>query len=122
MTLIGRAQVPPIAPIDMVGLPECAQRDRYDVRATSPLSRSATMDERAAMLRVMLAERFKLAAQVEKREQPAFDLILARSDGRLGSGSSRRQSIALRKPRLTARRPKQRWRRERRRPAPHFPT
>jgi uncharacterized protein (TIGR03435 family) len=70
----------------MVGLPEWAQRDRYDVRATSPLSRSATPDERAAMLRAMLADRFKLAAHVEKREQSAFDLVLARSDGRLGSG------------------------------------
>ena len=58
MILIGRSQVPPIAPIDMVGLPEWAQRDRYDVRATSPLSRSATPDERAAMLRAMLADRF----------------------------------------------------------------
>ena len=87
MTLIGRSySVPPIAPIDMVGLPEWAQRDRYDVRATSPLSRSATADERAAMLRAMLADRFMLAAHVEKREQPAFDLVLARSDGRLGSG------------------------------------
>jgi len=84
MTLIGRAH--DIAPIDMVGLPEWSQRDRYDVSATSPLGRPATPEERAAMMRAMLAERIKLVAHVEKREQPAYDLVLARSDGRLGPG------------------------------------
>ena len=34
MTLVGRAQFPAIAPVDMVGLPEWAQRERYDVSAT----------------------------------------------------------------------------------------
>ena len=38
------------------------------------------------MLRAMLADRFKLAVQFEKREQPVYDLVLARSDGRLGRG------------------------------------
>jgi uncharacterized protein (TIGR03435 family) len=83
-TLISRAY-PPAAPIDMVGLPGWARSERYDVSATSSLS-SPTPDERSAMLRAMLADRFKLAVHFEKREQPAFDLILARSDGRLGPG------------------------------------
>ena len=86
MTLIGRAQFPPIAPIDMVGLPEWAQRDRYDVSATSTLGRPATPEERAAMVRAMLAERVKLMAHVERRELPAYDLVLAREDRRLGPG------------------------------------
>jgi uncharacterized protein (TIGR03435 family) len=38
------------------------------------------------MLRAMLADRFKLAVHVEKREQPVYDLVLARSDARLGPG------------------------------------
>ena len=38
------------------------------------------------MLRAMLADRFKLVVHVEKREQPVYELLLARSDGRLGSG------------------------------------
>ena len=83
-TLIARAY-PPAAPIDMVGLPGWARTERYDVSATSSLS-NPTSDERTAMLRAMLADRFKLAVHFEKREQPAFDLILARSDGRLGPG------------------------------------
>ena len=86
MTLIGRAQFPSIAPIDMVGLPEWAQRERYDVSATSPLGRPVTPEERAAMMRAMLAERVKLVAHVEKRELPVYDLVLARTDGRLGPG------------------------------------
>lgn len=86
MTLIGRAQFPSIAPVDMVGLPEWAQRERYDVSAKSPLSRPATPQERAAMIRAMLADRIRLQTHVEKRQLPAYDLVLARSDGRLGAG------------------------------------
>ena len=86
MTLIARAQYPTIAPIDMVGLPEWTQRERYDVLAKSPLSRRATPEERAAMVRVALADRIKLVTHVEKRQLPAYDLVLARSDGRLGPG------------------------------------
>src|SRR5215467_1257464 len=38
-TLISRAY-PPAVPIDMVGLPEWARREYYDVNATSSLSRA----------------------------------------------------------------------------------
>ena len=86
MTLVARAQFPGIAPVDMVGLPEWARRDRYDVSATSPLSRPPTPQERAAMMRAMLADRVKLITHVERRELPAYDLVLARDDRRLGPG------------------------------------
>jgi uncharacterized protein (TIGR03435 family) len=82
--LIARAY-PPAVPIEMVGLPDWAKTEHYDVIATSTLS-SATRDDRIAMLRAMLADRFKLIAHVETREQPAYDLVLARRDGRLGPG------------------------------------
>jgi uncharacterized protein (TIGR03435 family) len=36
------------------------------------------------MLRAMLADRFRRLVHFEKREQPVYDLVLARSDGRLG--------------------------------------
>jgi uncharacterized protein (TIGR03435 family) len=84
--LIARAQFPAIAPIDMVGLPEWARRDRWDVSATSPLSRPSTPQERAAMMRAMLADRVQLVTHVERRELPAYDLVLARDDRRLGPG------------------------------------
>lgn len=83
-TLISRAY-PPAVPIDIMGLPGWARSERYDVTATSSLP-SATPDERTAMLRAMLAERFKLVVHVENREQPVYDLVLARGDGKLGPG------------------------------------
>jgi uncharacterized protein (TIGR03435 family) len=83
-TLIALAY-PPTLPGEIVGVPEWAKTERYDVIATASLAHP-TPDDRAAMLRAMLADRFKLAVHVEKREQNAFDLVLARKDGRLGSG------------------------------------
>jgi uncharacterized protein (TIGR03435 family) len=76
---------PTAAGNDIVGLPEWARSESYDVNATSTLSK-ATPDERAAMMRAMLADRFKLAAHLEKREQSVLALALARKDGRLGTG------------------------------------
>jgi uncharacterized protein (TIGR03435 family) len=81
-TLISRAYAPAV-PADMVGLPDWAMRERYDVSATSSFQHP-TPDEQTTMLRAMLAERLKLAAHMENREQPVYDLVLARSDRQLG--------------------------------------
>ena len=83
-SLIARAYAG-VAPADMVGLPDWAMREYYDVSATSTLT-SATAEDRTAMLRAMLADRVKLAVHFEKREQPVYDLVVARSDGKLGAG------------------------------------
>ena len=82
--LIYRAY-PEAASVEMVGLPGWATSEAFDVSATSALSQ-ATVGDRAAMMRAMLADRFKLVAHVEKRPHDVYDLVLARSDGRLGSG------------------------------------
>jgi len=82
--LIGRAYELRF-PDDVVGLPDWAKTGLYDVIATSSLSR-ATADERLAMWRAMLADRFGLVAHFEKRTRPAYDLVLARRDGKLGPG------------------------------------
>ena len=74
-------------PISLLsGLPEWAKPrgEAYDVVAKSSLSRPATPEERAAMVRSLLAERFKLAVHMESREQPVYDLIFARNDHKLG--------------------------------------
>ena len=68
---------------DMVGLPAWAADDRYDISATASLS-SPTNDDRVAMMRAMLADRFRLLAHTEHREVSSFDLVLARDDGKLG--------------------------------------
>lgn len=49
-SLIGRAYG--TAPADMVGLPDWAMREHYDVRTTSTLT-NATAEDRAAMIRAM---------------------------------------------------------------------
>src|SRR5688572_24876213 len=72
-------------PADVVGLPDWARSERYDVSATSTLTQ-ATPEDRVVMMRTMLADRFKLLAHVEKREQPVYHLMLSRTDGKLGDG------------------------------------
>lgn len=88
-TLVGRAYE--VAPIDMVGLPAWAMSERYDVTTTSTLAR-ATPEEGRLMLRAMLAERAQLVAKIEPREQPVYDLVLARADRSLGPGITRSET------------------------------
>jgi uncharacterized protein (TIGR03435 family) len=82
--LVARAYSPTI-PLDMVGLPRWATNDRYDITVTSSLP-NPTAEQRREMLRSLLADRFKLTVHVERRPEPAYDLVLARADGRLGPG------------------------------------
>jgi uncharacterized protein (TIGR03435 family) len=82
--IIARAY-PGTVPADIAGLPGWERSERFDVNAASMLTQ-ATLADRTAMLRAMLADRFKLAAHFEKRQQPAYDLVLARKDGQLGQG------------------------------------
>jgi uncharacterized protein (TIGR03435 family) len=71
--------------LEITGLPDWARTERYDVSTTSTLT-TATADDRAAMMRALLADRFKLVAHVEQREQEVYNLVLARKDGKLGAG------------------------------------
>jgi len=57
---------------------------RFDITATIP--ESASRRQVPAMLRTLLAERFKLVVHTEPREAPVFALMLARRDGRPGPG------------------------------------
>jgi len=56
--------------------------DRFDVvaKASAPVTR----DELKAMLRTLMAERFKLAVHTETRSEAIWALVLARRDGKLG--------------------------------------
>jgi uncharacterized protein (TIGR03435 family) len=73
------------APTERAGLPAWATTEYYDVNTTSSRSRP-TPEDRAAMVRAMLVDRFKLVVHVEKVDQPVYDLVLARRDGKLGAG------------------------------------
>ena len=67
---------------EVIGLPEWALNDRYDVTTKPPAG--ATREQRAQMMRKMFADRMKLVAHIEERERETFALVLARADGRLG--------------------------------------
>ena len=82
-TLIGRGY--PGLVSEPIGLPAWATSEQYDVNATASL-KNPTIEDRQAMMRALLAERFKFAAHLETQEQPSFDLVLMRKDGRLGPG------------------------------------
>jgi uncharacterized protein (TIGR03435 family) len=59
-----------------------ATSERYDLVATPPANTSR--DKLLMMWKVLWTERMRLRAHLETRERPAYALILARSDGRLG--------------------------------------
>ena len=75
----------PTSTADMVGLPDWASREYFDITATASVP-NASLDDRTAMIRAMLVDRFRLLTHRERREVPSFDLVLARSDGKLGPG------------------------------------
>lgn len=57
---------------------------KYDITARATDTATVGMKELPQLLRSLLADRFKLKAHTESRELPLYDLVLARSDGRLG--------------------------------------
>ena len=70
------------------GLPEWAQKERFDIEAQAPAGVPIAFPGQGtalpSMLRAMLADRMKLAVHVEKRTVPMFALVMARADGSLG--------------------------------------
>jgi uncharacterized protein (TIGR03435 family) len=66
---------------ELVGAPGWLE-DRYNLvaKAAGP----TTAEQRAAMLRALLAERVHLQAHYEMREQPVFELVFANRDRSLG--------------------------------------
>jgi uncharacterized protein (TIGR03435 family) len=72
-------------------VPNWVQEERFDIIATS--EEQLSQELRGTMLRALLADRFKLVAHTETREQSVFALVLARSDRRLGP--SLRPSTAI---------------------------
>jgi len=66
---------------ELPGAPAWVFSDGYDVIAT--MSGTPDRDARAAMLRAMLVDRFKLKARVETQDRPVYALVVARP-GQLG--------------------------------------
>lgn len=80
-TLLGRAY-PSRGSQQILGFPAWAEGKYYDVnvKASRPVSR----DEQLEMWRGLLADRLKLVAHYEPREEATYDLVFARADRRLG--------------------------------------
>jgi len=66
----------------IVGGPEWFDADHFDINAKA--ATAFNQPQGMAMLRALLADRFKLAAHMETRELPIYALMLARPDARLG--------------------------------------
>jgi uncharacterized protein (TIGR03435 family) len=68
----------------VVGGPAWVAVERFDIDARAAAPPAAGPEALMPMLRTLLAARFKLKAHFEMRELPAYVLVLARSDRRLG--------------------------------------
>jgi uncharacterized protein (TIGR03435 family) len=83
-SIIAFASPVPVAPREIIGLPDWVSTERYDIIAKPAPGSNPTREERAEMVRNMLIERMKVAGHMEEQEQTTFSLVVARSDGRLG--------------------------------------
>lgn len=71
-----------VRPDQIAPLPDIAQRERFTINAKIPEgSRPANA---TLMLRALLVDRFKMRYHTERKEEDAFNLVLARKDGRPG--------------------------------------
>ena len=66
----------------LAGAPSWTESERFDVAGRT--AASATRDEISAMVRTLLAERFRLRSHRETREMPVYALVSATPDKRLG--------------------------------------
>ena len=70
-------------PFEIIGGTPWWNQNKFDITAKAE-DGSANLDQMRMMLRGLLADRFKLKAHAETREVPVYNLVLARSDGKLG--------------------------------------
>jgi uncharacterized protein (TIGR03435 family) len=61
------------------GGPDWTNSDRYDISALTPGEARPTIDQQMAMLRNLLADRFKLKVHTEPKEQPVYVLTANRT-------------------------------------------
>src|SRR5262249_19749834 len=79
-----------IQDFQIVGLPDWKDSERFDINAKAerevPPGQLGAVGPYQKMLQALLADRFRLAAHLEKRELPIYALVAARTDGKLGPG------------------------------------
>jgi uncharacterized protein (TIGR03435 family) len=67
---------------EVLGLPDWANTERYDITAKPPAG--TTREQLRPMWQALLADRMKLVSHIEQQERTTFAMVLARSDGHLG--------------------------------------
>jgi uncharacterized protein (TIGR03435 family) len=72
---------------EIFGGPSWATSDRFDISATMEPSptESDQGPRRRRLIRALLADRFTLVAHEERRQMPAYSLVMTRSDRTLGA-------------------------------------
>jgi uncharacterized protein (TIGR03435 family) len=75
----------------VVGGPSWMDSERFDITAKTPRGAAdgtpgggVSPEANAAMLRALLADRFKLVAHIDTREMPVYVVTVAKGDGTLG--------------------------------------
>jgi uncharacterized protein (TIGR03435 family) len=68
----------------LAGGPPALLAAKYDITARVADTATIATKDLPPLLQSLLADRFKLKTHTETRELPAYDLVLARGDGRLG--------------------------------------
>jgi uncharacterized protein (TIGR03435 family) len=76
------AMVFPLGQGRVIGWPDALDAERYTISAKMP--DGAPQAARQVAIRNLLKDRFNLVTHQETREMPIYNLVLARSDGRLG--------------------------------------
>jgi len=74
----------PFPPDRVVGMPDWARREKFDITATHSPEYAEFSQQQRAMLQRLLEERFSLRVHRETRELPVYELVLVRSDSQLG--------------------------------------
>ena len=72
-----------LTPRAVSGGPAWVESDKYEIVAQSPGNVRPSLDEQMAMLRKLLADRFKLTFHREDKEFPVYALIVAKGGPRL---------------------------------------
>jgi bla regulator protein BlaR1 len=84
LSIISAASPVPVSPREIVGLPDWARTESYNIIAKPAPGSNPTREQRAEMMRNLLIERMKVAGHIEEQERTTFALVVARSDRRLG--------------------------------------
>jgi uncharacterized protein (TIGR03435 family) len=70
-----------LPPARVVGMPDWARREKFDITATHDPQYAAFSQQQLAMLQRLLEERFSLQTHRETREMPVYELVQMRTDG-----------------------------------------